>query len=325
MQSIWTPPAFQGWGKTRNYFEGWYFKLVDAEGAHPMAFIPGIAWDEQGKGEAFLQVLDGTSTETTYIRYPVEDFRPEFGAFQLQLGDHRFGQHSLNLNGDGWTGSIRFSEQFLWPVRWNSPGIMGWYAFVPAMECYHGIVAFDGGMQGQLEFQGKTYDFSGGRAYLEKDWGSSFPSSWLWMQSNSFERAGISIKTSVARIPWMTGAFVGFIGGLLVDGELYRFTTYTGARLKRAAVSDSEVIVEIEDRRRRLKIVSERAGAGELIAPVAGLMEARVQESLSANIHVRLEERSGGLIYEGTGKYGGLEVGGNYKELLTGTESSDAQ
>ena len=36
---------------------------------------------------------------------------------------------------------------------------------------------------------------------------------------------------SVARIPWMGGSFVGFIAGVLVGEALYRFATYTGARL----------------------------------------------------------------------------------------------
>ena len=30
-----------------------------------------------------------------------------------------------------------------WPVKVTSPGAMGPYAFVPFMECYHGVVSMD--------------------------------------------------------------------------------------------------------------------------------------------------------------------------------------
>ncbi|MCK7537696.1 MAG: tocopherol cyclase family protein [Marinilabiliales bacterium] len=38
----------------------------------------------------------------------------------------------------------------------------------------------------------KMADFSGGRGYIEKDWGHSFPSAYVWMQSNHFQLARIS-------------------------------------------------------------------------------------------------------------------------------------
>ena len=46
---------------------------------------------------------------------------------------------------------------------------MGPFAFVPFMECYHGIVSMDHIIQGELEIDGVNIDFSNGRGYLEKD------------------------------------------------------------------------------------------------------------------------------------------------------------
>lgn len=45
---------------------------------------------------------------------------------------------------------------------------MGPFAFVPFMECYHGIVSMDHIIQGELEIDGATVDFSNGRGYMEK-------------------------------------------------------------------------------------------------------------------------------------------------------------
>ena len=59
LRNIFHPERFQGWGKQKKYFEGWYFKVVNADASKAFAFIPGIAIDENSNAEAFIQVLDG--------------------------------------------------------------------------------------------------------------------------------------------------------------------------------------------------------------------------------------------------------------------------
>ena len=60
------PEIFQGPGQSSNYFEGWYFKVVNASQNRAFAFIPGIALDKNGQGHAFIQVLDGIQETACY-------------------------------------------------------------------------------------------------------------------------------------------------------------------------------------------------------------------------------------------------------------------
>jgi tocopherol cyclase len=316
-QVKWTPEAFQGWGKTRRYFEGWYVKLISPDEGTAIAVIPGIAYDEQGEGQAFIQVLDGRKNTSEYHRFETHQFRPSPKTFDLQLGENSFSSKGMNLNLPGLQASLTFESQVPWPVKPLSPGIMGWYAFVPFMECYHGILSMDTDLRGQLHLQGADIDMNGGKAYLEKDWGRSFPSSWIWMQSNHFEIPGISFKASVARIPWIGNAFVGFIAGLWLNGQLIRFTTYTGARLVKTEVQDGRVFIVLEDSKHRLEIEAIRSDGGDLVSPIQGLMAGRVNETMSARIKLRLADRKGKLLFEGEGRNAGLEVAGPYQELLT--------
>ena len=84
------PPRFQGWGRTRHYFEGWYFKVVVPEHNLAYAFIPGISYDRAGQGHAFLQVLNGVAATSEYHAYRTEQFQPAPDRFYLQLGPHTF-------------------------------------------------------------------------------------------------------------------------------------------------------------------------------------------------------------------------------------------
>jgi hypothetical protein len=47
LHAFFNPEQFQGWGKKRQYFEGWYFKIVNADESKALAIIPGIAMDAQ--------------------------------------------------------------------------------------------------------------------------------------------------------------------------------------------------------------------------------------------------------------------------------------
>ena len=73
-----------------------------------------------------------------------------------------------------------------------SPNSMGFFAYFPFMQCYHEIVSMSHSLNGSLNFS-EAIDFSGGEGYIEKDWGTSFPKEYVWIQSNNFEKSDASI------------------------------------------------------------------------------------------------------------------------------------
>jgi hypothetical protein len=194
---------------------------------------------------------------------------------------------------------------------------MGWFAYIPFMECYHGVLSLDHSVEGRLTIGKTAVDFSGGRGYIEKDWGASFPRGWVWMQTNHFSEEGVSLTASVARIPWLGYAFPGFLAGLWHRGRLYRFASYTGAAVEHLAVTDTCVTLAMRDGRHRLEVEATRSGGGLLHAPFRIAMVQRLLESLTAEISVRLtDRRTGREIYSGTGINAGLEIGGEIESIL---------
>jgi len=313
---MFNPERFQGWGKTRSYFEGWYFKLVNPSG-RSVAIIPGIAWDSAGEGHAFVQLLDGNKKTADYIRFSPDLFRAAEDEFLVTVGGNVFSEKVVNLNLQDVSGMVRFSGITGWPKPWYAPGIMGPFSFVPRMECYHGIVSLDHQLHGKINFKGEEIDFTGGRGYLEKDWGRSFPSAYIWMQSNHFEQEGVSLKCSVARIPWMGSSFTGFIAGLWLGDRLIRFTTYNRSELKKVSVDHSLVTIELKNPTYLLEVAAERDRATELASPIRGHMEGRIQETMTARINIRLINRqTKSVVFAGIGKYAGLEVAGALEQIL---------
>lgn len=313
-RGIRNPAMYHGQYQQRRYFEGWYYKLVDPAGERPLAVIPGMAFDEAGESHAFIQVMDGAAHQAAYHRFDAAEFEASDREFRVRIGSNRFGPEGLQLDLPDLQGEIRLSGLQPWPWRPWAPGIMGWYAYVPFMQCYHGVVSLTHRLDGELRRGGAAWAYTGGKGYLEKDWGRSFPSSWVWMQSNHFEEPALSLTASVAKIPWLGSSFTGFIAGLWWKGQLYRFTTYTGARLTQLGVEGQDVRLTFRGLRYRLEIEAQQAPGAELRSPVQGLMQGRVNESLQARIGIRLYEGSR-LLLSGTGLHAGLEVAGSVEEL----------
>jgi tocopherol cyclase len=326
MANIWRPEAFQGKGKKKDYFEGWYFKSVDKAETSAIVIIPGISLSpDPSRSHAFIMVIDARAHAMHYFTFPVSDFSADRKKFEVSIGKNFFSLHDLRLDlRDGSTdikAVLRFKDIRPWPVRLLSPGVMGWYRFVPLMECYHGVLSFDHHIEGYLSINGEKRDLSGGKGYIEKDWGASMPSSWIWMQTNHFDVEGISLSGSIARIPWLRSHFTGYIFGLLYQGHLYQFTTYGGAKVKRLQVSPGKIEIALEDHSHYLEITADRREGVDIPAPSLGEMTAKVNEALDSRIDIRLYGKKNGgmdLIFSGTGRNAGLEFVGDVDELVNG-------
>jgi tocopherol cyclase len=317
LKAFFNPEYFQGCGKQRNYFEGWYFKILNEDCTKAFAVIPGIAIDKQGIGHSFIQVLDGKNKTAAYHKFSLNDFAPAADKLYVSIGENSFSANHLTINVPGLKGELQFSDNVPWPKKIYSPGIMGPYSFAPFMECYHGIVSMNHTIKGELATDKETINFDNGRGYIEKDWGRSFPSGYIWMQSNHFSQPGISLKASVAKIPWLRKSFVGFIAGLWIQGKLYRFTTYNGFTLKKCFADISKVELIIESKKYQLEILAHRGEATALASPIGGLMDGRIEESMTSTIEIRLTDlKNNKIIFNDTGHHAGLEVAGKIEEIM---------
>lgn len=318
------PEVYHGHHRRPPFFEGWYFKIVDAQEKHRYAIIPGIFLsDDPERHHAFIQVLDGLTGSATYHRFPAEAFQAAENSFEVRIGDNTFSSRHISLNiADEQAciqGTVRIEGGVPWPVSPFSPGIMGPFGLIPVMECYHGVVSLDHALSGTLTINDEAISFDNGRGYIEKDWGKSFPAGYLWMQTNHFHATGTSFVGAIAIIPWTGYAFPGFLVGFWHKGQLHRFATYTGAKTEHLEIADERVHWTIRRQNLRLHISAERTAGGLLLGPTREDMSSRVGETMLSTVDITLTKISRGgerLIFQGTGRNAGLEVQGDLDRLL---------
>jgi len=316
------PDGFHGHGAKAPYFEGWYVKVVSADTTSRLAIIPGVFIGQGGAGEsvdeAFVQVLDGATGRSWYHRYDPADFHADADEFNVHVGGNHFTSSGVTLDLPNLSGRINFTTPFdPWPVTVRSPGVMGWYSWMPFMECYHGVCSFGHSLDGRVILEGVEHSFTDGRGYLEKDWGQAFPSGYVWMHSNHFGSPSTSLMGSIALIPWLRSEFRGFLVGVRHEGELHVFATYTGAKTTLLEVDDEQVRWSLRNRGgSTLHLVAERVQGALLHAPIRTEMHKRVEETLDATVGIRLIDSRGRVIIDDVGAVAGLEVHGDIDHLL---------
>ena len=313
------PAVYQGSNNPSSYFEGWYFKFVDGPGQQVWSVIPGISYSEDT--HCFVQVINAKSGESFYLRYPREAFHYSRKEMIIEVGPSRFTEEGVTLELESKeltiSGSLQFKGTHPYPVTILSPGIMGWYGYVPFMECYHGVVSMQHGISGNLRINGSAIRFDGGKGYIEKDWGASMPSDWIWIQSNHFKRdPGASFMISLARIPWLRGYFPGFLCFLLAEGRLYRFATYNHSKVEHLTTSAGEVRIIVRKRTLKLHIRAFLKEGVVLKAPRHGVMERDIRESMVSGIQVELSRKNGEVIFSDRGELAGVEIVGQVERYF---------
>ncbi|MFO7864941.1 MAG: tocopherol cyclase family protein [Salinivirgaceae bacterium] len=312
---------FQGNKKTRKYFEGWYFKMVAEDGAAILSVIPGISLSSDGKEQhAFIQLINGVTSQTSYYSFPIEEFSFSKKHFAIKIGDNYFSKNGvvLHLKNDNShvSGTIEMSNHVEYTSRrLLNPGIMGWYRFVPFMQCYHGVVSITNNLQGKLIIGNEEYDFNGGQGYIEKDWGSSMPSAWIWMQSNHFSHSNSSFMLSIADIPWLGKSFTGFLGFFYHNNKIHHFATYRSTKLQLEIPDSTRLNIKIENRKNTFILHAKSNNSGLLTAPAEGAMDRRISESIDAVLKITMLDRKGNVVFVDSSTITGLEMVGDYKKL----------
>lgn len=309
--NVFKPELFQGNLKHKKYFEGWYFKNVSMDLDRVYSFIPGISLNSDNP-HSFIQIINGITGETTYIEYPVSEFKYSKRYFRVQIGESVFTADSMVLNIKSpqinVEGKLSYSGSIKYPSSLFAPGIMGWYSFVPFMECKHGVVSVTHSIDGMISINDNCFDFSGGKGYIEKDWGTSFPESWIWLQSNNFANSDACIMMSIAKIPWLGSYFTGFLGFLYCNNTFYPFSTYQKSAITALNLEKEILTIGFSGKNNKLNITAKLKSSGILLAPKSGQMSRRIKESIDSELEVLLTDLTGSVIYHDKAFRAGLEV-----------------
>lgn len=304
------PELFQGekYLKTgKPYFEGWYFKNTNK--SNGISFIPGININGHEK-KAFIQVI--TTDASYFVDYHINDFAFSHNPFFIRVGNNFFSRDAVRIDIHDKSqnlivyGDVKYSNPQNINTNFLNPNIMGPFSYLPFMECNHAILCMKNKANGFIKINNRKIDFDNSIGYIEKDWGCSFPKSYVWCQGNDFQSSRAAFMLSIADIPFGTFHFKGIICSLMVGDKEFRFATYNNAKLIKYDASANTLFILLKRGYYSLSLKANDTSGLKLFAPVKGQMEKNIFESITASITVTLKWKNK-IIFSDTSRNCGME------------------
>jgi hypothetical protein len=101
---------------------------------------------------------------------------------------------------------------------------------------------------------------------------------------------------------------MGFISFLYVSGRFYQFSSYNGSKLERVERDGDRLHIRMTGNGYGLQIEATVNRSGYLMAPVNGLMERPIKESIDSSASFILTDAQTRVIREGYSGRAGMEV-----------------
>ena len=288
------PELFQGekyLNINKNYFEGWYFKNTTINNG--ISFIPGINIDGKNK-KSFIQII--TNNESYFVNYNIDDFKFNYNPFYIQIKNNIFSKEKIHIDITDKSqhlkidGSVEYTNSKNINTNKFNLNIMGPFSYIPFMECNHAILSMKNIANGSIMINDNIINFDNDSGYIEKDWGCSFPKSYIWCQGNNFKNSNASFMLAIANIPFKIFEFKGIICDIIVDDKEYKFATYNNAKVINFKITNNTLDITLKKGEYHLDVQSRCDKGLKLSAPVKGKMQKDIFESISSEIMVTLKK-----------------------------------
>lgn len=338
--------GYHGNQSTLSYFEGWYFRLTLPEIEQTFAFMYSIQdplGDQPNSGGA-VQIIGTNEAYLCRIFPNVQKFFADkhnliFGHWSKTnletqaklLSPREFNTHII----EGYQATANLNQGSIYdPVRdeycrweYQIKPVYGWGNSQQPQQSSAGLLSslaiFEPGWQitmahglatGSIEWRGKRYQFANAPAYSEKNWGSSFPQKWFWLNCNSFNDENDLALTAgggIRQVLWWQEE-VALIG-IHYQGKFYEFAPWNSQvswqikpwgewRLqgKLGQFEQYEVV-----------LTGETNLSGSYVrTPTAKGLVFNCRDTTQGKLSLSLSDCQGKTIIEASSNQAGLEIGG---------------
>jgi len=272
----------------KNAFEGWFCKIEDSLNQWMFSVIWGYSTNETN-AHAFIQFQNSLDHSTKYLSYSMEEFAWDKEKQQLRIGKNTLSKDGVHLDFVMETGPVLADYSFteLTPIqkRFLRPNIMGVLTYVPN-ECNHSIISMKHRVSGFFQYGEKVFETTNAVGYMEKDWGTSFPRDYVWLQVNDWDKSAVVF--SYATVPVLGKFAKGFFLVLHHEGQEYRFSSIEGSRLIHFDVSNNSFEAKIQKGKVCVAIKGIQTNPVSLASPQKGAMSNQIKESLDGVFELNL-------------------------------------
>lgn len=290
--------------KSKNYFEGWYFRFTNSESNENYALIFAVTKDVDNP-HSFIQFYDGVNNKSYYYKYDIEDFRYDENKDIVYIKDNCISPTKVFFSNEEFNITCQsLNHEYLQKYKKHSSA-MGFLQNAP-LECFQEVIFISAFVKVDMIINQEKQHFKG-KSYMEKTYGTNFPNKWVWIQSN-FSEHHSSLSFSIGLIPVLFFKVKGFFLILHLKDKEYRFASYNNAKIDIIKQSAKQHKIIVSRRNLRVEIIAKTNNPVKLLGPSKkGKMDLSVYESINAIASLKMFDEDE-MIFEDRFTNVGLEL-----------------
>lgn len=328
---------------TLRYFEGWYFRLTLPEIGQTFAFMYSIEdpLGNQPNSGGAVQILGKNEAYLCRTFPNVHKFFANkdnlifghWGKTNLKIKPKLLSSTEFNTHvTEGYQAMANLNQGSIYdPVRdeycrweYQIKPVYGWgnsqqsqqssaglFSSLPIFEPGWQITMAHGLATGWIEWRGERYQFANAPAYSEKNWGSSFPQKWFWLNCNSFNGESDLALTAgggIRQVLWWREE-VALIG-IHNQGKFYEFAPWN-SQISWQIKPWGEWQLQGKLPQYQVVLKGETNLSGTYVrTPTANGLLFNCRDTTLGKLSISLYDCQGKIIVEADSNQAGLEVGG---------------
>ena len=183
---------------------------------------------------------------------------------------------------------------------------MGYAYYVPTLPCFHSVMNVSHHVTGEIQTPRQQYLLEHELGYMEKNWGTSFPKRYCWLQAVDPFDSQTSLLFSQAEIDWIGRTFLRHVGHLRFDGKHIDLRELRKCTISNSILDETNHCIQLSGNNIKLDIHISFQEKVIFKGPANGNMSRDITHHTDALIHVKLYQH--GLRKE-------FKLIGNYENL----------
>jgi len=301
------PTQLKGKFKKRNFFEGWFHKIYSAKHQTSFVIIYGYTTGNYYDKFGFIQFLiPNKNVEIYYFSKNEISYNPK--NHSVQMGSNILSLKEIKINLKDIYMDLNISDNL--PIS-SFKNSMGYAYFIPTLPCYHSILNKSHLISGEINLFNNKYLLDNDLGYMEKNWGTSFPEKYFWIQAVEPNNPNVSLLFSQAEIKWMGKSFIKHVGHLRLNGEELDLRTLTLFNVSYDNTNPENITITIKSKQIKLEMSFSVAKKYMFKGPLKGKLSRDILHHSDSQIDLKIYQNAEIKMYKLIGNFemiGGLKL-----------------
>jgi len=284
MLSRFRPTRFRGHFERSNFFEGWFHKIFSEQYQASIVIIYGYTTGEVSDKFGFIQVYI-PDQDPIVLYYHKEVVICDPRKHEVRMGTQVFSPEQIHIQTEELTVDLKFSENELVKTLKNS---MGYHYFIPNLPCYHAVCNASHRATGQIRATAGKFFLNNEKAYLEKNWGTSFPKQYVWLHAIDPLNTEVSLLISQAEIHWLGKKFLRHVGYLCLNGKQIDMRLMKRVESKFDEKNSDSQLIQFKSRDNELLLSIETNQQVTFLGPEAGALRRKIVHFTDVHVTMQL-------------------------------------